>query len=197
MQMVAFRAAAGASVSNQPPIVALSAPTNGTAYVSPATISLSASASDPDGTVANVSFYAGSQLIGSSSASPYTMTWSNVAAGTYTLTAVATDNLGATTTSAAISVTVTVTSTPVQLTFTASANDATVTSYTLNLFAAGTSTPAVATQNLGKPTVVNGQITVDISQVVVGLPPGTYDGTVTATGAGGSSTSAPSNTFTR
>src|SRR6202022_15202 len=43
---------------------------------------------------------------GTDTTSPYTFTWSNVAAGSYALTAVATDNAGAVTTSAAVTVTV-------------------------------------------------------------------------------------------
>jgi hypothetical protein len=54
-----------------------------------------------------VDFYQGTTLIGSDTTSPYQITWSDVAAGAYALTAVATDNAGATTTSAARSVTVT------------------------------------------------------------------------------------------
>ena len=65
-----------------------------------------ASASDSDGTIAKVDFYAGTTLLGTATAAPYTLTWSGVGTGTYTLTAVATDNAGATTTSSAVSVTV-------------------------------------------------------------------------------------------
>jgi hypothetical protein len=50
---------------DQPPTVSLISPANGAAYVAPATVTLSASASDPAGTVSSVSFYAGAQLIGS------------------------------------------------------------------------------------------------------------------------------------
>jgi len=94
------------SANPVPPSVALSSPSNGATYTSPATISLAASASDSDGTVTKVDFYAGSTLLGTDTASPYTLTWSNVAPGNYTLTAVATDNDGLTTTSSPVSVTV-------------------------------------------------------------------------------------------
>jgi subtilisin family serine protease len=89
---------------NAPPSVQLTAPANGASYTSPASIALAATAGDPDGTVAQVAFYAGQTLIGTDTAAPYTFSWTNVAPGTYTLTAVATDNLGATTTSTAVSV---------------------------------------------------------------------------------------------
>jgi hypothetical protein len=45
-------------------------------------------------------------LLGSDTSSTYSYSWSNVPAGSYTLTAVATDNLGSRTTSAARTVTV-------------------------------------------------------------------------------------------
>ena len=54
------------------------------------------------GTVSKVDFYAGSTLIGSDTTSPYSITWSGAAAGTYALTAVATSGSGTTATSAAV-----------------------------------------------------------------------------------------------
>src|SRR6185503_8914021 len=70
----------------------------------PAAIPLSAQASDADGSVAQVAFYAGSTLIGTVTSAPYSITWSNVSAGSYTLTATAVDNRGAATTSAPVQV---------------------------------------------------------------------------------------------
>src|SRR5919106_1130440 len=66
----------------------------------PATITVSATATDTDGTVASVEFRAGTTVIGTDTTSPYSVSWSNVPAGTYTLTAIARDDAGATTTSA-------------------------------------------------------------------------------------------------
>ena len=91
---------------NVAPTVSLTAPSSGASYNAPANINLSANASDSNGTVAKVEFYNGSTLLGSDTSSPYSYAWSNVAAGSYTLTAKATDNLGAVTTSGAITVTV-------------------------------------------------------------------------------------------
>jgi uncharacterized repeat protein (TIGR02059 family) len=104
-----------ASISNQPvtnncinvaPTVIISSPVTGSAFTSPASITISADASDADGTVSQVEFYNGSTKLGTSLTAPYTFTWNNVAAGTYSLTAIATDKLNAKTTSSAISVTV-------------------------------------------------------------------------------------------
>ena len=53
-----------------------------------------------------VDFYAGGQLVGFRYRGPFTATWSNVQPGTYSLTAKATDDKDAKTTSAAISVSV-------------------------------------------------------------------------------------------
>src|SRR5207248_7165648 len=92
--------------ANSLPTVSLTSPASGTSYLSPATIALAASANDADGTITRVDFYQGATLIGSSTSPPYSFSWNNVAAGNYTLTARATDNQGAVTTSAPITVSV-------------------------------------------------------------------------------------------
>jgi hypothetical protein len=74
--------------------------------VAPANITINATAEDADGAIARVEFYAGTQLIGTATASPFSITWADVAAGSYSLTAVARDDEGASTTSGAISVVV-------------------------------------------------------------------------------------------
>ena len=91
--------------ANTPPTVSLSAPADGATYTAPATIDLTASASDSDG-IDRVEFYQGSSLLGTATASPYSYTWNNVPAGTYTLTAKAYDSLGASTVTAPVNVTV-------------------------------------------------------------------------------------------
>jgi predicted phage tail protein len=69
-------------------------------------VTVSATASDSDGTISKVEFYAGATLIGTDTTAPYSVSWSNVAAGGYTLTAKATDNSGAATTSSGVNITV-------------------------------------------------------------------------------------------
>jgi hypothetical protein len=98
--------------TNQPPSVSITSPANNAIFTAPASITVSATASDSDGTVTQVQFFAGATLIGTDTTSPYSITWSNVAAGAYSLAAVATDNAGAKTTSAAVSITVNSTTTP-------------------------------------------------------------------------------------
>ncbi|PJJ60567.1 Ig-like domain-containing protein [Hymenobacter chitinivorans] len=97
----------GGTTSNTPPTVSLTGPASGAAYTAPASITITANAADANGTVSKVEFYNGATLLGTDTSSPYSFSWSSVAAGTYSLTARATDNAGATTTSAAVSVTVT------------------------------------------------------------------------------------------
>jgi chitinase/chitodextrinase len=92
--------------TNINPTVSLTAPANGASFTAPASVMLTATASDADGTVAKVGFYQGATLLGEDTSAPYSYTWSSVPAGTYALRAVATDNAGATGTSATASVTV-------------------------------------------------------------------------------------------
>lgn len=67
---------------------------------------IDASASDSDGSVTQVEFLQGSTLLGTDSTAPYTFVWSNVAAGSYAITARATDDLAATSTTTPITITV-------------------------------------------------------------------------------------------
>ncbi len=95
------------AATNQPPTVALTFPAVGTTYVAPARVELTATASDPDGTVTRVEFYNGTTLLGSAAAAPYGFSWSSVPAGIYTLWARAYDNQGGSASSPAVTVTVT------------------------------------------------------------------------------------------
>ncbi len=190
-----------AGTANNSPTVSISAPATGATYMAPASVSISATAADTDGTVARVDFYAGATLVGSDTASPFSATWSSVAAGSYSLTAVATDNAGAKTTSPAVTVSVSAAPTnQSSLMFRVPADYAgNVTSGTIELRRSGdaaTATP-VATRNLGKPAVVSGEVTVDISSLVDPLSSGSYYGVVVMTGPGGSTPSSPSAEFSR
>jgi len=95
-----------AGPANTPSAVTLTAPAANATYTAPGTIAWTATASDPDG-ISQVELYQGSTLVGTSTTSPYGGTWSNAAAGSYSLTAVATDGLGVKTASAPVGVTVT------------------------------------------------------------------------------------------
>jgi hypothetical protein len=84
---------------NQPPVVEISNPLKGNEYETNSTITLEAIASDPDGSISKVEFYNGAVKLVELTAAPYIYTWKDVAAGSYSITAVATDNLNASTTS--------------------------------------------------------------------------------------------------
>jgi hypothetical protein len=93
-------------ISNAPPTVSITSPANNAVFTAPASITINATASDTDGTISKVEFYQGTTLLNTDTAAPFTYTWNNVAAGTYSLTAKATDNNTAVTPSSAINVTV-------------------------------------------------------------------------------------------
>ena len=88
------------------PTVSITAPAPGTPFTAPAAINITVEAADADGTVGKVEFFQGTTRLGEDATAPYSFAWTGVAAGTYALTAKATDNAGGTTTSAAVSVTV-------------------------------------------------------------------------------------------
>ena len=90
----------------------IKAPANNTSYPTPATVTISANAADSDGTISKVDFYNGASLITTVTTAPYSVTLAGFAAGSYTFTAVATDNSNAATTSSAVSITVTAANVP-------------------------------------------------------------------------------------
>lgn len=94
------------SMVNQSPQVKISSPANNSSFTAGSSISLTANASDSDGTISKVEFFQGSTLLGTDTSSPYNFNWADVPAGTYSLTCKATDNAGASATSAIVSVNV-------------------------------------------------------------------------------------------
>ena len=75
--------AAFSTPTNLPPSVSLTAPSGGSTFTAPAAIAIAASASDSDGTISRVDFFAGGTAIGSATASPFAITWTAVPAGQY------------------------------------------------------------------------------------------------------------------
>jgi hypothetical protein len=101
-------------VDTAAPTVTITAPADGSSYSRGVVIQIAATAADP-GTgglaasgIASVAFYRGTVKIAGDTSSPYAASWSTKgrARGTYSLTAVATDRAGNTTTSAVVHVTV-------------------------------------------------------------------------------------------
>lgn len=92
--------------SNTLPTVQVTSPEEGAEFEEDEAITINASASDSDGTISSVKFYAGTTLIDEDETSPYSAVWSGAAPGNYELKAIATDNDGGTTTSSTVNVTV-------------------------------------------------------------------------------------------
>jgi glucose/arabinose dehydrogenase/PKD repeat protein/type 1 glutamine amidotransferase len=80
------------------PKVALTSPAAG-ADLEPGPIPVRASATDAEGTIAKVEFFVDGQSIGSDTSAPFEVTWNATEERRYKLTAVATNNRGASTTS--------------------------------------------------------------------------------------------------
>jgi len=89
---------------NVAPTVSLTAPASWSSFLAPATVNLSATASDSDGTITKVEFYRDTTLINTDTIAPYAYTDPNVGMGTYSYTAMAYDNNGGITTSAPVMV---------------------------------------------------------------------------------------------
>jgi hypothetical protein len=90
--------------SNQAPAVSLTSPAGSISITGP--LALAATATDSDGSIASVAFYANTTLLATDTTSPYQATFSTSLPGVYAITAVAKDNVGTTTRSAARTVTV-------------------------------------------------------------------------------------------
>jgi glucose/arabinose dehydrogenase len=98
--------AQGGGEVNQPPQVNLTAPSNGATYTAGQTATFVANATDTDGTVNKVEFYAGNTKIGEDLGGVWDVDWTNLQAGTYEITARAIDDDGAVTVSSPITITV-------------------------------------------------------------------------------------------
>ena len=85
--------------------VSLTSPADGSRFGMPATVTLTADVADA-GTITSVAYYNGDALIGSTTTPPYSLAWTNVPGGQYSLTARATDSTGAVSTSPAAVITV-------------------------------------------------------------------------------------------
>ena len=79
------------------PTVSILTPANNASYTEPASISFTTAAADNDGTVTKVDFFAGRNLIGTSTTAPFSFDWTNVPAGNYNIAARITDNANLTT----------------------------------------------------------------------------------------------------
>ena len=94
------------ALSTRVPVITLDNPTQGATTGVSTGIWCRATANDPDGTVVRVDFLANGRSVGFSTHEPFAIWWTNATAGSYTLTARATDDLGVTTQSEPVTVTV-------------------------------------------------------------------------------------------
>lgn len=88
---------------NTAPTVTITSPTNNAVFSTRDTITVVASASSPNG-IAKVEFFSGDYKLSEDTTAPYTYSQGNVNPGTYTITAVATDNRGVATRSNPITI---------------------------------------------------------------------------------------------
>jgi len=88
--------------TNLPPVISISSPSKGSSYSSPASIDIEVTAYDPDGSIQSVALYNGSIKLGEMTNAPYVFTLKDLEEGSYSLHAVATDNLKSSSTSGAL-----------------------------------------------------------------------------------------------
>ena len=179
--------------ANQPPTVSLTAPASGASFTAPATIALSATASDPENRLARVEFYNGTTLLNADTAAPYGFSWSNVAAGTYQLKAVAVDADGGSASSATATVTVATANQAPTVSLTLPANGATFTAPATVALAASASDPENRLARVdfrSGTTVLGSDTTAPFTFQWASVPAGTYTLTAVAHDSdGGSATS--------
>ena len=92
--------------SNSNPTVNISSPTENQSFAQGSDITISASASDLNGTISKVEFYDGAIKLGEDTVSPYMYTWENPNVGDHEIKAIVTDNDAGEGTSQIVNITV-------------------------------------------------------------------------------------------
>ncbi|MFO1497194.1 MAG: Ig-like domain-containing protein [Verrucomicrobiota bacterium] len=100
-------------ITNQLPTVALTSPADNATVTAPGILTVSANASDPDGNISKVEFFANGSLIATATASPYRSQVLVQTGGPITFTARATDNKDGSATSAPVTATASGSGSPV------------------------------------------------------------------------------------
>lgn len=93
---------AAAPPPNSAPVVTITSPANGSVFTTLDMITVVASASSAGGSITKVEFYSGDFKLNEDTTAPYTYSQGNVNPGTYTVTAVATNDRGVTTRSSPV-----------------------------------------------------------------------------------------------
>jgi endoglucanase Acf2 len=91
---------------NLSPSISLTSPNEGAAFKEGADITIAVVANDLDGTIAIVEFFDGTTKLGEDIIAPFSFVWSGVSVGDHQITATATDNVGATSTSQVVNISV-------------------------------------------------------------------------------------------
>lgn len=164
-----YSADQGGGSPNMPPVVSISSPSNGSSFTEGTSITITASASDPDGSVTQVEFFANGASIGVDSSAPYSVNWT-IPAGTHTLTAVATDNEGASTTSS-----------PVTVTGTSSGGGEATSIYVASVVTGTASAGQGRTRGTATVTILNNLGNPSSGALVTGIFSGTFHETVSGT----------------
>jgi hypothetical protein len=153
------------------PTCNITSPAVNTVFTAPANINIDASAVDGDGSIAKVEFFSTGNKIGEDFSSPFSFVWTNVPAGSYSLTAIATDNDGGIVTSAAVAVSV---------------NPSPVNSAP-TIAAAGSATPSLVTGTTATLSVLgaddNGEANLTYTWATTGTPPAAVTFSVNGTNA--------------
>jgi RHS repeat-associated protein len=163
-----------AIIVNAPPTVALTSPGTNALFTAPAAITLMASASDADGTIAQVEFFQGATLLATVTSAPYAFSVDNLPGGAYSFTARATDNRGASVSSAPVAVVVNVAPT---ISLASPANNATFTapaSITLTAEAADSDGTIARVDFYDGMTLIATRTTAPYSIVLTDMPQGAY-----------------------
>ena len=94
------------TTENSNPVIDLTSPLDGSVHTTADTLSIEASATDSDGNVIKVEFFIDGTKVAERNATPFSYAWTNPSPGQHVITAVATDDLGATAASSQVNVTV-------------------------------------------------------------------------------------------
>ena len=168
-----------------------------TVLSAPATLSLAATATDADGTVAKVEFFGGATKLGEATAAPFLLSVADVPAGSYALTARATDNRGAVGVSGIVTITV---NAPPTVALTSPVEGATVaalTDVTLTATAADPDGTVTKVEFLSGSTKLGEATVAPYAYLWAAVPAGQYQLTAKATdNLGGITTSSPVTVFT-
>jgi Bacterial Ig domain len=179
------------TINNLPPSAVLTSPPNGTVVTAPALVTLAADAADPDGTIVRVEFFAGAAKVGESTAAPYSATWTASVPGSYLLTARATDESGASATSAPAGVLV---NAPPSASLTSPAPDAVFAapaSITLSATAGDADGQVVRVDFYQGVTLLGSAAAAPYTWTVANVPAGAYAFTATAIDDRGAAASSP------